>query len=150
MKLNEMKKEQLSRVIKEAKKELCNRKKLAESKARRNERQLNETVVYESDEYSIIELETARQAARHNKGTNWALSDPRMFDRYSKDGPIYVVKDHFTGKKYGVHTASDTYIDENDIPVSYSTLRRRFPEVGMVDSQSIRESKRKKRSTKRR
>jgi len=139
MKLKEMKEKQLRKVIQEAKKELTTRKKLAESRKRK----LKETLIHDSDEYSIIELETARQAQRHSKGTNWSLREPRMFDRYHSEGPIYVIKDHITGEKFGVHRATDTYIDAYAQPVDFSMLRKQYPAVGTLVESRKRTKKRK-------
>lgn len=86
-------------------------------------------------EWKPYPLETAEQAKKYSKGTQWCISNPMHFDRYKKDGykmTVYISPDNEKvcelvspkgGKEYW--KANDTKVDPKELglPVVAKTIK---------------------------
>lgn len=69
------------------------------------------------------------------KDTEWCTRYPNNFERYTKEGPLYIIipKDSIEfGIKFQLHIPSDQFMDENDEPASIVNLFNQFPSVKEV------------------
>lgn len=90
---------------------------------------------YESDTATVYRPETAVQAKYYAQGTKWCTSDAKMFEHYSKQGPLYVIipkKAAYRGEKYQINTASNSYMDETDTRIHPRNLLTKYPDIGHI------------------
>ena len=103
--------------------------KAAETKAVKHE---GADKVYEDDDISIHHIKTHAAACHYGSGTKWCTAskdDPSMFDHYSGDGPIHVINDKKTGRKFQFHHASNQFMDEKDNEISkedFNSIKKPF------------------------
>jgi len=80
--------------------------------------------VFENENWLVMIPKTERASCLIGKGTQWctaAEESDNYFERYSKDGPLYVIVNKDTNadgsKKYQLHFETDSLMDENDRPI---------------------------------
>ena len=68
----------------------------------------------------IVIPRTHKAACWWGKNTQWCTAsskDNRMFNHYSSQGPLYVVLDKPTNRRWQLHFESAQFMDENDNPI---------------------------------
>lgn len=94
-------------------------------------------VVYEDGDMRIIHPKDEDAACYYGRGTRWCTAATRgdnMFDRYNREGPLYIVlpkEPNYNGEKYQLHFESEQFMDEEDYRVTERKLLKRFP--GLLD-----------------
>ena len=86
--------------------------------------------LYDDGQYIVIHPKTHAAACYYGKGTQWCTAsknDDRYFNNYNSDGPLYIIINRETGKKWQYHKESDQFMDERDWDVSPNKIKN-FPE----------------------
>jgi hypothetical protein len=89
-------------------------------------------IVFRNKEYAILRILTHDAACYYGKHTKWctaAKDKPEDFERYNKDGPLYVLVDFQTDTKYQMHMESKSFMDVLDVRVNISHLSNKYPEL---------------------
>lgn len=105
-------------------------------------------IVYDGPTVRVITPVDRTAACYYGQGTRWctAAKNNNMFDRYSKDGPLYIIipkKPAHAGEKYQFHFASKQFMDEKDHDIGekgLATLTQRIPELTKVFQQMAEQS----------
>ena len=102
-----------------------------EGKEQRDKGQAKE--IYKDAGVRVIQPEDTSAACYYGQGTRWctAADSNNMFDRYNRDGPMYILlptKTQHEGEKYQIHPESGQYMDEQDRDVDADDLIQRFGE----------------------
>lgn len=74
-------------------------------------------VIYEDDEWKTLIPKTYEASCYWGTDTHWCTatrSDRRMYDHYTKQGPLYININKLTGRKYQFHFPSKQFMDEKD------------------------------------
>ena len=75
-------------------------------------------LIYEDSNWEIWIPKTYAASCKLGRGSRWCTASTETssyFDRYSKDGNLYIILNKYNGKeKYQFHTESDNYMDIND------------------------------------
>jgi len=80
-------------------------------------------VLLDQPPYRVIRLDSYKASAKLCKGTQWCVRAPNMYERYSKDGPLYLIQKD--GKPYVMaHYESGQFMDVDDIPLEKSELTK--------------------------
>ena len=84
--------------------------------------------VYEDSEWVVYVPHSHAAARRGGEGTHWctASEEPYYFNRYSKDGPLYINIRKSDGAKFQFHFESDQFMNADDEPV-------RLNEIGLSE-----------------
>lgn len=89
--------------------------------------------IIDTPDFKVIVPKTEAASQLYGAGTKWCTAAQKncMFDRYYKDGPLYVIIAGAgdAAKKYQVHYESDSFNDERDIRVKASDIKylSKFP-----------------------
>lgn len=70
----------------------------------------------------ILNILNAEAAAYYAAGTKWCTSNADTFNSYSKNGPIYIIIDKETNKKFQLHMHSGQFKNEIDIDPSQEEI----------------------------
>ena len=76
--------------------------------------------VYEDSEWLIVNPKTKEAAIYYGKGTQWctaATTSNNMFDNYNNRGPLHVIINKKTDRKFQYHKESGQFMDEKDKPI---------------------------------
>jgi hypothetical protein len=93
---------------------------------------------YADEDVTVVVPENEAAACKYGRDTRWctaAVHGNNYFDQYNRQGPMYILipkTPKYTGEKYQLHFASGQFMDENDDPVSLSSLlgaEGRFPKL---------------------
>lgn len=73
-------------------------------------------LIHDEDGLSVHKLKTKEAACFYGSNTKWCTAgkNNNYFDHYNKQGPLYVVSNSETGRKWQLHFASGQYADEQD------------------------------------
>ena len=75
-------------------------------------------LIYEDPDWEIWIPKTYAASCKLGQGSRWCTASTETssyFDRYSKDGNLYIILNKYNGKeKYQFHIESDSYMDIND------------------------------------
>jgi hypothetical protein len=76
--------------------------------------------IYTSENYYIIVPKTKEASCAYGKGTRWctAAKNYNYFERYSSDGPLYIIIDRKKNEKYQFHFQSNQYMNADDSQVN--------------------------------
>jgi len=91
--------------------------------------------VYEDGNVQVIVPHDEAASCRYGRGTRWCTAATRgqnYFDQYNRQGKLYILipkKPKYEGEKYQLHFQSNSFMDENDDPVSFRHIIKRFPEL---------------------
>ena len=86
--------------------------------------------LYDDGQYIVIHPKTHAAACYYGKGTQWCTAsknDDSYFNNYNSEGPLYIIINRETGKKWQYHKESNQFMDERDFPV-YPKEINAFPE----------------------
>lgn len=86
--------------------------------------------LYDDGTYLVIHPRTHAAACYYGKGTQWCTAsknDDSYFNNYNSEGPLYIIINRETGKKWQYHKESNQFMDERDFPV-YPKEINAFPE----------------------
>lgn len=75
-------------------------------------------VILNSPKYSILSPKTYNASQALACGTDWCTAFPDMYRHYSKQGPLYIIKDKKTDEVWQFHFESDQFMDKNDEPLN--------------------------------
>ena len=80
--------------------------------------------VYEDDVWVVYVPHSHAAARRGGEGTHWctASEDPYYFNRYSKDGPLFINVYKSDGEKFQFHFETNQFMDADDEPVGLKEL----------------------------
>lgn len=84
-------------------------------------------VLADTDVLKVVIPRTHKAACWWGKNTQWctaARDSPRAFDIYNQQGPLYVVLQKETNRRWQLHFESAQFMDETDAPIE---LWSRFP-----------------------
>lgn len=101
---------------------------------------------YEDADIRVIIPQDKTAACYYGQGTKWctaATSAHNMFDRYNKEGEMYIImpkKPAYPGEKYQFHFESKQFMDEKDHRVNLSKLRARLPQLAEVFANQAKEN----------
>jgi hypothetical protein len=82
-----------------------------------DESKVNVKKIYSSENYYILIPETEEAACLYGKGTLWctaATGSYNYFDRYNNEGPLYIIINRKTNKKWQFHFETEQYMNEMD------------------------------------
>ena len=105
----------------------------------------DEAEIWEFDSVTVIHPKTKKAAIKFGADTKWCTArndKDNMFDRYNIDGWLLIFipsAPHHAGEKYQMHIPSDSFMNENDIPVGFSKLLSRFPDAWITETVTIAE-----------
>ena len=74
-------------------------------------------VILDSPNYSILSPKTYNASKALACDTDWCTAFPDMYKQYSKQGPLYIIKDKNTDERWQFHFESNQYMDEKDSPL---------------------------------
>jgi hypothetical protein len=87
-------------------------------------------VFYESDTYLIVIPKTLDASKFYAYGTEWCTQYPDMFDKYSRQGRLYIIVDklnlnasHYEHRRLQFHFESSQFMDINDEALWYDVLQ---------------------------
>ena len=100
-------------------------------------------LVFNDSEYKVVIPHSHKASCYFGKNTRWcttAADDARYHDKYSKDGPLYIILHKPTNKRWQFHFESQQYMNEKDenieiIPflIEHKKIFGVFKKLGMVD-----------------
>ena len=86
-------------------------------------------LIYEDSNWEIWIPKTYAASCKLGQGSRWCTASTETssyFDRYSKDGNLYIILNKYNGKeKYQFHIESDSYMDINDEEIDLFDLSER-------------------------
>ena len=93
--------------------------------------------VYKDAQLRVILLEDEEAAKYYGQGTKWctAAKENNMFNRYAKDGPIFVIiptKTNHQGEKYQFHFESSQFMDDSDTPLDMIAMVKAYPQLRTI------------------
>lgn len=74
-------------------------------------------VILDSNNYSIISPKTYNASKALACNTDWCTAFPDMYEDYSKDGPLYVIRDKKTDELWQFHFESSSFMNARDEPI---------------------------------
>lgn len=98
-------------------------------------------LISDSGKVKIIQLASEEASKYFGRGTKWctAANEDCMFDRYSADGPLYVII--VDGTKYQLHIETGQFMDAKDQQLDKSKMKEliNVPEIGALLSKKEQE-----------
>ena len=90
--------------------------------------------LYRDAEVRVVQPQDVTAACYYGQGTKWCTAgkENNMFDRYAKDGPMYIVmlaKPAHPGEKYQFHFETKQFMDEKDRQTDVGELLDRYPQL---------------------
>ena len=87
--------------------------------------------VLDTENVLVIHPKTMEAAQYYGKGTRWCTSaiNNNLFDSYNNDGPLYIIIDKSTNKKYQIHFETYSIMDAQDNKVDVKEFIEMYPEV---------------------
>jgi hypothetical protein len=96
-------------------------------------------VIFDGNDIKIIKPVTKEGACYYGRGTKWCTSateSNNLFEKYNKDGPLYIIQpknpDKDGKEKYQLHFESEQFMDDKDSPVDLNELIKKYPEIKNV------------------
>jgi hypothetical protein len=87
--------------------------------------------IYEKDGWLIVIPKDEEASCKYGANTQWCTASTKgnnFFQRYNQRGPLYIIIDKKSNRKWQFHPASDTYMDENDRSIRISDYIMNFPD----------------------
>ena len=93
--------------------------------------------IYEDNDVLIISPLTMEASCKYGAETKWCTAgrEHNMFERYSKDGPLYILipkKPQYEREKYQIQVESKQYRNELDKSITFNDLLERFPVLSSI------------------
>ena len=82
----------------------------------------NIEVPYEDNEWKVIIPKSYDASCYWGNGTKWCTATRETsdwYERYSSEGPLYIIINKKTKDKYQFHFESDQFMDKNDIDIDF-------------------------------
>ncbi len=101
--------------------------------------------VYRDAQLRVIQPEDQTAACYYGKGTRWctaATNSANMFNRYHKDGPLYIVipsQAEHVGEKYQFHFPSMQFMNEKDQSIDVHALVTKYPQLQKLFSNQAKQ-----------
>jgi hypothetical protein len=89
-------------------------------------------VVYNTSTYKIVIPLTKEASCYFGMNTQWCTAATRgqnYFDSYNKDGPLYIILEKATNKRWQFHVATGQFADERDHMIDVKAFAGDHPEV---------------------
>lgn len=88
-------------------------------------------VVYDTNEWLVLIPKTHEASRYFGAQTNWCTTTASdgMFNRYSKQGPLYIILHRPDGVKYQFHFPSNQFMDKSDRPIDLNAFVKEAPEI---------------------
>lgn len=91
--------------------------------------------LYDSSNYLILTPKTVEASCAYGRNTRWCTASTgsyNYFDRYNRQGPLYIIIDKKNNRKYQFHFQSNQFMDENDHPLDESSFLNEHLEIKPV------------------
>jgi hypothetical protein len=92
-----------------------------ESKAYQDRRIMEQEAqtVYDGDQYKIVIPKTVAAATAYGRNTKWCTTSENggAFDGYNRQGPLYIIIQKATNRKWQFHFESGQFMDASDRPI---------------------------------
>ncbi len=116
--------------------------KLSDTKSKKEENKAEEIAFYKREEaklwldnenWKVVIPKTEEAAKYFGKNTRWCTSaeNNNMFDRYEHYGPLYIILEKKTNKRWQLHAESGQFMNEKDEVVRSSEGRRVLKSTGL-------------------
>lgn len=79
--------------------------------------------IYDKDEWLVVIPRDQEASCKYGANTQWCTASrtsSNYFDRYNNDGPLYIIIDRRSNRKWQFHPATDTFMDERDDEASFN------------------------------
>lgn len=98
-------------------------------------------LTFNDDEFRIVVPKTLDASKHFGRNTRWCTtSDGGYFESYLKDGPLYIILEKKTNKRWQFHFESNQFMNEKDESINlykflqdYDKIYQLFNEVGYVE-----------------
>jgi hypothetical protein len=80
-----------------------------------------DTILLDSEEWTIIVPHTHRNAVYWSKGAHWDTANPKddlFFKMYKKRGDLIIIHDKLNGIKYQLHVKDKLFFNQDDVEVN--------------------------------
>jgi hypothetical protein len=98
-------------------------------------------LVYNTPEWKVVIPKTPKASCYFGRNTKWCTilkNDPSYFNNYSKKGPLYIILQKKTNKRWQFHFESEQYMDEKDNKINLGEFIRNYPEVVKIFKKYIK------------
>lgn len=88
--------------------------------------------IFSSNEWLIIVPLTYEASCKYGAGTRWCTASSKYrtyYDRYSEEGPLYILIHKDTQEKWQFHFQSDSFMDSRDDQISLKEFINDYPEL---------------------
>lgn len=89
-------------------------------------------VVYNDAEYKIVIPLTWEASKYYGRNTQWCTTyrdNPRYFNEYTNDGPLYIILKKANNQRWQFHFASNQFMNENDQRINLVTFAAENPKI---------------------
>jgi hypothetical protein len=79
-------------------------------------------LIYNTPEWKVVIPKTHPTACYFGRNTEWCTTtkdDPKYFNKYSKNGPLYIILQKKTNTRWQFHFESGQFMDENDNSINF-------------------------------
>jgi len=89
--------------------------------------------LYEDNAFIVIYPKTEAASCLYGKGTQWctAAKKDNRFDTFNSQGKLYIVIDKIDHRKYQFHFESQSYMDDDNIPLTEESSIFRYFSTGL-------------------
>ncbi|MDR2145381.1 MAG: hypothetical protein LBE91_02840, partial [Tannerella sp.] len=86
----------------------------------RNIRESEAEKLFEDFVFTVIHPKTRAASVLYGKGTQWCTAARKYnnFRYYNESGKLYIIINKLSGRKYQFHVESESFMDENDRPLT--------------------------------
>ena len=87
--------------------------------------------ILDTKDVLVIHPQTKEAAQYYGSNTRWCTSaiNNNEFDHYNEEGPLYIIIDKKTNKKYQIHFETHSLMDELDLVVGIKKFIKKYPEI---------------------
>lgn len=80
------------------------------------------TRLFDDEDLLVLIPLTSESASLYGRGTRWCTTNPHNFAYYNKRGPLYIIIDRKTNRKWQYHAEGNQLMDELDEPTPPTSL----------------------------
>jgi hypothetical protein len=98
-------------------------------------------LVYNTPEWKVVIPKTHAASCYFGRNTKWCTiskDDSSYFNDYSKKGPLHIILQKKTNKRWQFHFESEQFMDENDNGIRLHLFIRDYPEVAKIFKNNIK------------
>lgn len=88
--------------------------------------------ILDNENYLIVSPKTEQASCAYGRGTRWctaATGSLNYFDRYNRDGPLYIVIEKKTQEKFQFHFQSRQFMNSKDEPLNLNEFFKEHEEL---------------------